>query len=165
MPPAPGRFSTKNCCLKMLDSGSATMRPSVSAAPPGANGATILTGLVGQTCACEGLIARHKRERRTTTILIISASLCERSGSIPQIEGDTSWRQDGGPGGKRSLLAVFDLSFHQLLIRAGACILITSIHGFVLAGLARGLGGRGPQSDGTLAINPIEPPDVNVAAT
>src|SRR5262245_20691618 len=84
----------------MLDSGSATIRPSVSAAPPGANGATILTGLIGQTCACEGLIARHKRERRTTTILIISASVGERSGSIPQIKGGTSWRQDGSPGGK-----------------------------------------------------------------
>src|SRR5882724_8572652 len=28
------------------------MRPSVSAAPPAANGATILTGFVGQLCAC-----------------------------------------------------------------------------------------------------------------
>src|SRR5262245_16937759 len=55
----------------MLDSGSATIRPSVSAAPPGANGATILTGLLGQTCACEGSIATHKRERSTTAMLFI----------------------------------------------------------------------------------------------
>ena len=60
---------------------------------------------------------------------------------------------------------MFDLSFHQLLIRAGACILITSIHGLVLAGLARGLGDRGPQSDGRLTINPIDHLDVLGAAT
>jgi len=59
---------------------------------------------------------------------------------------------------------VFDLSFHQLLIRAGACILITSIHGFVLAALARGLGDRGPQFDGRLTINPIGHLDVLGAA-
>jgi Zn-dependent protease len=59
---------------------------------------------------------------------------------------------------------VFDLSFHQLLIRAGACILITSIHGFVLAALARGLGDRGPQFDGRLTINPIDHLDVLGAA-
>ena len=60
---------------------------------------------------------------------------------------------------------MFDLSFHQLLIRAGACILITSIHGFVLAGLTRGLGDRGPQSDGRLTVNPIDHLDVIGAAT
>jgi Zn-dependent protease len=69
------------------------------------------------------------------------------------------------PSDKRSVVAVFDLSFHQLLIRAGACILITSIHGFVLAGLTRGLGDRGPQSDGRLTINPIDHLDVLGAAT
>ena len=36
---------------------------------------------------------------------------------------------------------VFDLSLHQLLIRVGACIVITSIDGFVLAAIA-GLGDR-----------------------
>lgn len=50
---------------------------------------------------------------------------------------------------------MFDLSLHQVLIRAGACIVITSIHGFVLAALARWLGDRGPQFDGRLTINPI----------
>jgi len=69
------------------------------------------------------------------------------------------------PSDKRSPLAVFDLSFHQLLIRAGACILITSIHGFVLAALARGLGDRGPQFDGRLTINPIDHLDILGAAT
>ena len=59
---------------------------------------------------------------------------------------------------------MFDLSFHQLLIRAGACILITSIYGFVLAALARGLGDSGPQSDGRLTINPIDHLDVLGAA-
>jgi Zn-dependent protease len=50
---------------------------------------------------------------------------------------------------------VFDLSIHQLLIRAGACILITAIHGFALAAIARALGDRGPQFDGRLTANPF----------
>jgi Zn-dependent protease len=53
------------------------------------------------------------------------------------------------------VLAVFDLSLHQVLIRAGACIVIISIHGFVLAAIARALGDRGPQFDGRLTINPL----------
>ena len=59
---------------------------------------------------------------------------------------------------------MFDLSFHQLFIRAAACILVISIHGFVLAALARGLGDRGPQFDGRLTINPIGHLDVLGAA-
>jgi Zn-dependent protease len=50
---------------------------------------------------------------------------------------------------------VFDLSFHQVLIRAGACGLITAIHGFALAAVARALGDRGPQFDGRLTANPF----------
>jgi Zn-dependent protease len=53
------------------------------------------------------------------------------------------------------VLAVFDLSLHQVLIRAGACVVIISIHGFVLAAIARALGDRGPHFDGRLTINPI----------
>ena len=53
------------------------------------------------------------------------------------------------------MLAVFDLSLHQVLIRAGACIIIISIHGLVLAAIARGLGDRGPQFDGRLTVNPL----------
>jgi Zn-dependent protease len=59
---------------------------------------------------------------------------------------------------------VFDLSLHQLLIRVGACIVITSIHGFVLAAIARGLGDRGPQFDGRLTLNPISQFDALGAA-
>jgi len=50
---------------------------------------------------------------------------------------------------------VFDLSLQQILIRAGACILITAIHGLALAGIARALGDRGPQFDGRLTANPF----------
>jgi len=50
---------------------------------------------------------------------------------------------------------VFDLSVHQLLIRTGACILITAIHGFALAAIARALGDRGPQFDERLTANPF----------
>src|SRR5215207_4492978 len=61
MPPAPPRFSTKNCCLNATVSCSSISRPSVSAAPPGANGAMIRTGLLGQFCACVGADARQTR--------------------------------------------------------------------------------------------------------
>jgi Zn-dependent protease len=50
---------------------------------------------------------------------------------------------------------VFDLSLHQLLIRAGACVLITAIHGLALAACARALGDRGPEFDGRLTANPF----------
>lgn len=50
---------------------------------------------------------------------------------------------------------MFDLSLHQLLIRAGACILITAIHGLTLAAIALALGDRGPQFDGRLTANPL----------
>src|SRR6516162_1772589 len=50
-PPAPARFSTKNCCWNASDRCSAAIRPSVSAVPPGANGAMIRTGRAGQSSA------------------------------------------------------------------------------------------------------------------
>src|SRR5262245_50033638 len=37
------------------------MRPRVSAAPPAANGAMILTGRFGQLCACAGALTRNRR--------------------------------------------------------------------------------------------------------
>jgi len=55
---------------------------------------------------------------------------------------------------------VFDLSVHQLFIRAGACILIAAIHGFALAAIARALGDRGPQFDGRLTANPFRHLDI-----
>jgi Zn-dependent protease len=55
---------------------------------------------------------------------------------------------------------VFDLSFHQVLIRAGACGLITAIHGFALAAIVRALGDRGPQFDGRLTANPFRHFDI-----
>src|SRR5262245_43082861 len=60
-PPAPPRFSMKNCCRKAVERWSAMMRPSVSAAPPAANGAMILTGRFGQLCACAGVSRRNRR--------------------------------------------------------------------------------------------------------
>jgi Zn-dependent protease len=64
-------------------------------------------------------------------------------------------RQRCSPHRKAGAGAVFDLSLHQVLIRAGACIVIISIQGFVLAAIARGLGDRGPQFDGRLTIDPL----------
>jgi Zn-dependent protease len=60
---------------------------------------------------------------------------------------------------------VFDLSLHQLLIRAGACIIIVGIHGFALAAIACVMGDRGPQFDERLTLNPISHLDVLGAVT
>ena len=62
-------------------------------------------------------------------------------------------------------LTVFDLSLHQLLIRAGACIVVVAIHGFALAAIARVMGDRGPQFDERLTLNPIGHLDILGAAT
>jgi Zn-dependent protease len=60
---------------------------------------------------------------------------------------------------------LFDLSLHQLLIRAGACAIIIAIHGFTLAAIARALGDKGPQFDGRLTANPFRHVDPIGAAT
>jgi len=60
---------------------------------------------------------------------------------------------------------VFDLSLQQLLIRAGACIVVIAIHGFALAAIARIMGDRGPQFDERLTLNPISHLDILGAAT
>jgi hypothetical protein len=44
------------------------IRPSVSAAPPGANGATILTDLVGQLCARACPTAQPRSAADTTSL-------------------------------------------------------------------------------------------------
>src|SRR5262249_53151553 len=53
-PVAPARVSTKNCCLKVAASWSATMRASTSAVPPGANVLTMRTGFAGHDWANAG---------------------------------------------------------------------------------------------------------------
>ena len=60
---------------------------------------------------------------------------------------------------------MYDLSLHQLLIRAGACVIVVAIHGFAVAAIARVLGDRGPQFDGRLTLNPFSHLDILGAAT
>jgi Zn-dependent protease len=60
--------------------------------------------------------------------------------------------------------AVFDLSLDQLLIRAGACVIIVAIHGAALGAIARALGDRGPQFDERLTLNPMSHLDILGAA-
>src|SRR5438132_12953765 len=50
-PDAPGLFSTMNWCLSESDSLTPSRRASGSTEPPGGNGTTSLTGLVGHSCA------------------------------------------------------------------------------------------------------------------
>src|SRR5689334_22636336 len=51
VPPAPGRFSTRNGCPMAVASLSATGRAIVSVAEPGVNGTMIRTGFEGKVCA------------------------------------------------------------------------------------------------------------------
>jgi Zn-dependent protease len=60
---------------------------------------------------------------------------------------------------------VLDLSLDQLLIRAGACVVIAAVHGAALAAIARLLGDRGPQFDERLTLNPLSHLDILGAAT
>ncbi len=48
-----------------------------------------------------------------------------------------------------------ELSLHQLLIRLGAAAIIITLHGYILAAVARLMGDRGPQSDGRLTASPL----------
>src|SRR6188768_4563853 len=49
LPPAPPRFSTTTGCPMLSESFLATMRESVSAAPPGANPTSIVIGRLGKS--------------------------------------------------------------------------------------------------------------------
>src|SRR3954471_12508555 len=60
---------------------------------------------------------------------------------------------------------MFDLSLQQFLIRIGACVIVLTIHGWLLALVARLLGDRGPQFDGRLSLNPARQFDLIGAAT
>src|SRR5580700_5565194 len=51
MPPAPPTFSTTTCWPRISLTRCAITRPSTSVGPPAANGTTMVTGRVGQSCA------------------------------------------------------------------------------------------------------------------
>src|SRR6185312_14320686 len=65
-PPAPVRFSTTNCCLKVALRCSATTRASVSPLPPAPNGTMTLIGRSGQPCALPGPMATPRMLARRT---------------------------------------------------------------------------------------------------
>lgn len=60
---------------------------------------------------------------------------------------------------------MFDLSLHQLIIRFGAFIIVSAIHGFALAAIARAMGDRGPEFELRLTLNPFGHLDVLGALT
>ena len=51
VPPAPGKFSTTNCCPRVPDMCSPATRAETSVPPPGANGTIIVIVRVGYACA------------------------------------------------------------------------------------------------------------------
>src|SRR5262249_26375892 len=71
-PPAPLLFSTMTCCLSSSLRYRAVRRPTMSTAPPGANGITSLTGRAGQA-SC----ARATRSRATATS--VAAAVANRA--------------------------------------------------------------------------------------
>src|SRR5262245_4655849 len=64
MPLAPVRFSTTNGCFRPSVSRCARMRAVMSTPPPGANGTTMRTGLVGYGCASAAGAATAKSKVR-----------------------------------------------------------------------------------------------------
>src|SRR3954452_7821928 len=62
-------------------------RPRVSAAPPGANGAMIFTGLVGQSCARAAVAPRQRRKTspsRAMLFIILLPQTGERNNIVNQ---------------------------------------------------------------------------------
>ncbi|HEX7005059.1 MAG TPA: hypothetical protein VF168_12810 [Trueperaceae bacterium] len=55
---------------------------------------------------------------------------------------------------------MLDLSFQQLLLRAGGVLLLSLVHGIALVLIARALGNKRPQYEGRLTINPFQHLDV-----
>ena len=55
VPPPPGWFSMMTCWPSVSLSVGCRMRASVSSGPPAANGTTMVTGRVGQSCGDGGL--------------------------------------------------------------------------------------------------------------
>jgi Zn-dependent protease len=51
---------------------------------------------------------------------------------------------------------MLQLSLQQVLTRLVALLVITALHGFLVALLARALGDKGPQYDGRLTLNPFQ---------
>src|SRR5262245_20572860 len=68
MPPEPPTFSIMTCWPKSSERPGARMRPTVSAGPPAANGTTMVTGRVGQSCDSAGPLHLRLATSATATI-------------------------------------------------------------------------------------------------
>src|SRR6185436_12248534 len=100
MLPAPGRFSTKNCCMKALEKCSAMTRAMMSVPPAGGEGTTMRTGRAGHVCAsaCVVRTAKPRAAARIARCMGRSSVLrChELAGAFDRLrrhqhEGDDAW--------------------------------------------------------------------------
>src|SRR4051794_38698714 len=87
MPPAPPTFSTMTVTPRSSERRGARMRPTRSPPPPAANGTTIVTGRVGQSCAAAGAtsaqaIAAATRDRRTS----LATDAARLDGPLPLLD-------------------------------------------------------------------------------
>ncbi len=55
---------------------------------------------------------------------------------------------------------LIDLTFQEVLLRGAAFLIVMTVHGFALAGIARLLGDKGPQFDARLTVSPLAHLDV-----
>src|SRR5689334_22805505 len=142
LPPAPPRLSTMNCCGNAWLKALAVARARMSVVPPGANGTTIFTGLVGQPdCAPAGRAAApaakassERRERKgwlmmSPWVVVASAAPSKRppaggrSAGCPtaSVGVDAGCLDDGAP--------LRDLGGHELLVLGLLRALVGDDHG------------------------------------
>src|SRR6267142_4510377 len=95
MPPAPGRFSTKNCWPTISESLAATCRAVKSSPPPGPTATTMRTGFVGY--ACPSASADHKSKIRDRPRFIFSMT------ATPPRPLGAQNRARGSPGQRAAL--------------------------------------------------------------
>src|SRR5262245_39881980 len=81
MLPAPGTFSTITGWPTSSDSRAAMMRAEVSTGPPAANGTTMVTGRVGQSCAraATGLVSAMASAAAISFRMMVLRNCADRS--------------------------------------------------------------------------------------
>src|SRR5262249_14459380 len=75
VPPAPGRFSITTGWPSFSCSDCATMRPMMSAPPPGPNGTTMRTGRCGQSCAAASAAPRSHAAEAASRLRRVSINI------------------------------------------------------------------------------------------
>ena len=95
LPPAPARLSTMNCWPKARLSSGAMARANMSVVPPGANGTTMRTVLVGQAPCCASAMPGTRAVRPALRAPAASAN------ALHSLRRCLRWDRGAGMGARR----------------------------------------------------------------